>query len=480
MNTTTPNPTVTLGAHPAMPTINRDEAEQLGRRMQGIAAHQAEVDHDFLIALGEFDARGAIAHFQGIKSTAHFVAWACSMSGGTAREHVRVARALRTLPKVSELMRQGRLSYSKVRELTRVTDLVAEDELCELALEMTASQVARTVAAYRTACGTRIRALSKRRFTVSPTPDGLVRITVVLPPEEAGIITAAVESAARRGQQAADDEAAERERNCGSAGGQRGDADDAVILPDVPAGTSHRRPPDRVQGLVDVAASYLDLLPGEPDDDHTLVTVHVNAGLLMDAAQAPAAASDLVCHVENHGPIEPATAQRLLCTSPLLGVLVDAAGRVLNLGRAKRLASRAQRRALRVRDRGICQFPGCDQIRHLDAHHLIPWFAGGNTDLDNMVLLCRRHHVLVHEGGIRVAGIDAKHRRFVFTMPDGRPISGTWLAEVRLESMEWMLANSAEQHADRVFPERAGAGFSLQECVRVLFDIQLPEQQPAA
>lgn len=463
-----------------MPTISRVEAERLGTRLQGIAAQQAEIDHDFLAALGEFDARGAIGHFHGIKSTAHFVAWACSMSGGTAREHVRVARALRRLPKVSELMRQGRMSYSKVRELTRVTDLVAEDELCELALEMTASQVARTVAAYRTASGTRIQALSKRRFTASPTPDGLVRITVVLPPEEAGIITAAVEAAARRSQQAADDEAAERERNCGSPGSQHHVANDAVALPDVPAGTSNRRPPDRVQGLVDVAASYLDALPGEPDDDHTLVTVHVNAGLLMEPAQAPAAADDMVCHVENHGPIEPATAQRLLCTSPLLGVLVDAAGQVLHLGRTKRLASRAQRRALRVRDHGICQFPGCDQTRHLDAHHLIPWFAGGNTDLDNMLLLCRRHHVLVHEGGVQITRAQARRGRFVFAMPDGQPITGTWLAQIHVESMERMLAYDAERRPDRVFPERAGAGFSLQECVRVLFDIELPEQQPAA
>ena len=69
-------------------------------------------------------------------------------------------------------------------------------------------------------------------------------------------------------------------------------------------------------------------------------------------------------------------------------------------GRTKRLVSTAQRRALMIRDHGMCQYPGCHQTRHLKAHHLIPWILGGRTDLENLILLCQWHHTAVHEGGI--------------------------------------------------------------------------------
>jgi len=98
----------------------------------------------------------------------------------------------------------------------------------------------------------------------------------------------------------------------------------------------HKR--DRVQALVDVAATYLETLPGEPADDHTVVMVHVNA----EALGVPAGTSvePGTCHVEGHGPIEPATAERLLCTPNVQGVLVGRGGKVLILGRTKRFATR--------------------------------------------------------------------------------------------------------------------------------------------
>ena len=86
----------------------------MGRELQSLAAAQVSLDHDFCV-LNRFDATGAIAHFDGIQSTAHYLAWACAMNATVAREHVRVARALRELAGV-----------------------VAEVELCELALELRA------------------------------------------------------------------------------------------------------------------------------------------------------------------------------------------------------------------------------------------------------------------------------------------------------------------------------------------------------
>jgi hypothetical protein len=72
---------------------------------------------------------------------------------------------------------------------------------------------------------------------------------------------------------------------------------------------------------------------------------------------------------------------------------------VLDLGLRTEVPSRAQRRALARRDKH-CRFPGCDRpVRWTDAHHLVHWIRGGPTDLDNLVLLCRRHHKACHEGG---------------------------------------------------------------------------------
>ena len=76
-------------------------------------------------------------------------------------------------------------------------------------------------------------------------------------------------------------------------------------------------------------------------------------------------------------------------------------------------------RALRSRDGG-CRFPGCTCRRFVDAHHIRHWANGGETSLDNLVLLCRRHHRLVHEGGFDVERTADGTLRF--TRPDGRVI----------------------------------------------------------
>ncbi|MFC0672590.1 HNH endonuclease signature motif containing protein [Brachybacterium hainanense] len=110
------------------------------------------------------------------------------------------------------------------------------------------------------------------------------------------------------------------------------------------------------------------------------------------------------CGIEGAGPIEPTTVQRLTCTGRIAALVTDGDGEVLRLGRMRRLASPAQRRALRAVQK-TCQYPGCHQSRHLDVHHLTPWSDGGLTDVEDLVLLCRRHHVMVHEGGLRL------HRR---------------------------------------------------------------------
>jgi hypothetical protein len=116
--------------------------------------------------------------------------------------------------------------------------------------------------------------------------------------------------------------------------------------------------------------------------------VHVDAHTL--SRDAPGR-----CELENGPRIPPETARRLGCDGELQ-LLVKPGRRMLYLGRRTRSIPPALNLALRERD-GRCRFPGCTHRRC--AHHIVPWVLGGRTDLDNLILLCRRHHRLVHEGG---------------------------------------------------------------------------------
>jgi hypothetical protein len=80
------------------------------------------------------------------------------------------------------------------------------------------------------------------------------------------------------------------------------------------------------------------------------------------------------------------------------------------------LASPAQIAALTVRDGVRCQFPGCTHTRHLQAHHLIPWWLGGRTDIDNLIVVCSYHHGVIHDHGYRIRRLPD---RWQFHRPDG-------------------------------------------------------------
>src|SRR5690606_4376996 len=89
-------------------------------------------------------------------------------------------------------------------------------------------------------------------------------------------------------------------------------------------------------------------------------------------------------------------ARRLACSAGVIPVVLDGVGQVLDLGRTQRLFTRAQRHALRIRDRQ-CRAEDCDiPAAWTEAHHLTPWSAGGTTNLDNALSLCSHHHHRIH------------------------------------------------------------------------------------
>ena len=106
-------------------------------------------------------------------------------------------------------------------------------------------------------------------------------------------------------------------------------------------------------------------------------------------------------------PVSAATARRIACDAGVLPIVLGTDSEVLDLGRTARTFSPAQRVALAVRDGG-CRWPGCDRPPSwCEAHHLDEWSHGGATDLANGVLLCRHHHLLVHNNGWKV--LRSKH-----------------------------------------------------------------------
>lgn len=114
-------------------------------------------------------------------------------------------------------------------------------------------------------------------------------------------------------------------------------------------------------------------------------------------------------------PLHPETARRLACDGSLLPAHDEHA---VGVGRRARIVPRRMRRALRARD-GTCRFPSCTSGRN-DAHHIVHWAHGGKTCLDNLILLCRRHHRFVHEHGFSIERLGSGS--FLFRRPDGKPI----------------------------------------------------------
>jgi HNH endonuclease/Domain of unknown function (DUF222) len=110
--------------------------------------------------------------------------------------------------------------------------------------------------------------------------------------------------------------------------------------------------------------------------------------------------------MEYAGVVASATVQRLACDATITRVLLDSRSAVVDVGRSERVVPGATRRALNIRDRG-CRWPGCDRSASWTAaHHVVHWAHGGRTDLENLVLLCNRHHWSVHEGGWQLVRAD--------------------------------------------------------------------------
>ena len=371
----------------------------LEREITELASHIHAATCRWLGLVAEFDRREGWAEW-GCRSCAHWVSWRCGVALVAAREHVRVARRLEELPLVREAFAAGRLSYSKVRALTRVEGIEREAELLELAQHASASQLDRLVRAYRgvvaaerTARGGR----PERWLAWSHDDDGSLIVHGRLPADEGALLIAALE-----------------------AGGEQ-----LAAPPDTPAGVPAAPPATpaeapaptvgeaRADALLLLADSFL--ATGAVDrsgGDRHQVVVHVDAPTLRSSGRGER------CELDDGAPLAADTARRLACDAAVVPLL-ERAGRPVGVGRKTRSIPPALRRALAARDGG-CRFPGCTARRFVDAHHIEHWADGGPTELANLVHLCRHHHRLLHEGGYTLTR--SGRGALTFRRPDGRTI----------------------------------------------------------
>jgi len=400
--------------------------EHLEAEICSLASNLAAALCRWLLLVAEYDARGAWTQVYGMRSCAHWLSWQCGLSLSTARHHVTVGRRLRELPQITEAFAAGELSFSKVRALVRIATPESEEQLVELARHATASQLERIVRSYRTAV----------RGSTTRDPEPEPRCYVRYHYDDNGDLVGTFRVAAADAPTFVAAMSAEMARRCpagqhrpahhthvapGSEAEFDAEADDPFSPPN-PLVVAVEREEERAEAFVTIMRRSLETEPVAmwTTASAANVVVHVTPEHLAGRAellQTRLPRLDLGVTVAQD-------AARMLCCDAKIAVAVeDADGQPLHLGRSSRDPNAAQRRALLARDRGRCRFPGCHQRVYLHAHHIVFWADGGDTCIDNLILLCSHHHRAIHLHGFTVTG----PAQAVFRRPNGSilPTSGT-------------------------------------------------------
>ena len=399
----------------------------------------------------------------------------CGLGPCAARERIRIGRALERLPRIDAAFRDGAISYSKVRAITRVATPETDAMLLAIAEGSSAAQLESLVRTYERVGGSDgKRASSEQRRSLSwHYEDGMLVITAAVPAERGALVINALqqvvdgrkdESEARHGAlltAACQREAAEPVADEGSDGAPQAES----TTTDVPTDVSAETPADhsgednggeasaRVESAtvpdpgvsMDVSAEtddlpewlefawssreqrYADALVDMAE--HCLASparlwkrrrtgrryeVVLTIGRNELAKQQEAGGARY--HVDPDWGIDEEDARHIACDADLTEYIEDAKGNLLNYERRSRIVPARLLRALKLRDHNRCRFPGCAHQRHVEAHHVRHWIDGGETCLENLVLLCSAHHRLLHHGAFHIVIEDGE---VVFVGRDG-------------------------------------------------------------
>ncbi|MBK7536665.1 MAG: DUF222 domain-containing protein [Myxococcales bacterium] len=459
--------------------LSVEEVQALGEHIAEQAVHLDAAMHRLLTDLRTFDAAGGW-YRQGFGTCAHWLSWRVGWDLGTAREHLRVARALHTLPLVSEALSAGKISYSKTRAITRVATAATEAVLLGYAQHCTASQletVCRKVGVLGAdAASKAARPHDSERYVAhTTTASGMVCVKACLRPDEAALLLQVLQQAAVDCTREPTDVSAEvADVSAEAPAPAERSADVSAEAQRSSTATTTRRPYNRADGLMSLVHTYARGSNAERAPVELIVTVPVallqqpaattdSATGTTDSAVSDSAATPGTCDsaaptgttdssaatdaaapaatlapvsftdrgaslpvaltVESDLALSPQATRRLACDCGLVVATVATATATdaapLSVGRKTRTIPAALKRALLLRDR-TCRFPGCDHRLFLEGHHLQHWADGGETSLLNLALLCSLHHAYVHERGYRIT--QSPTGALGFEDPQGRAV----------------------------------------------------------
>jgi hypothetical protein len=310
-----------------------------------------------------------------------------NMTSNAAADLIAVGKNLQRMPESRQAVYQGAIGYTHMKAMARTANAVGakfeEAALLEKARENSPGKFYYICKHYRHAAdregyeAEQAESVENRRLWISKCEDGTVLLSGNFDPEGGAAILNKLEPRARKS--GAHDDRSREKRNA-----------DALV----------------------------ELASGGGSQAQIQVTSSVET--LLGLSGAPAADME-----HSSVPISSKTIERLACDSSIARILLDSESTVIDVGRSKRVVSEPARRALTARD-GHCRWPGCERPASWSAaHHVVHWIHGGTTDLDNLILLCHRHHWMVHEGNWQIVrGDDGRMLAIPPTVTFGPPARG--------------------------------------------------------
>jgi Domain of unknown function (DUF222)/HNH endonuclease len=296
---------------------------------------------------------------RGYASAIDWIRFNCYQTSNSAADLIAVGKNLQRMPESAQAVSGAEIGYAHVKAMARTANAVGakfdEALMLEKARENSPGKFYYICNHYRHAAdrkgfeAEREELVENRKLFISTCEDGTVLLSGNFDPEGGAAILTKLDPLARKSG-AHDDRS--REKRFGDA-------------------------------LVELAS-------GGGSQAQIQVTASIET--LLGLAGATAA------EMEFSLPVSSTTVERLACDSSIARILLDSESTVIEVGRSKRVVSEPARRALAARD-GHCRWLGCDRPASWSAaHHVVHWIHGGTTDLDNLILLCHRHHWMVHEG----------------------------------------------------------------------------------
>src|SRR5712692_2887953 len=353
------------------PKIARTQ-EQIGHELVELRQVGDLIELEFSDLASEFDSTDEY-DLQGFDSAISWIKEICHMSGGAAADRVCAGHQLQRLSQSEDAVLEGRIGFAHFVLLARTAAAIGgrfdETRLLQKASELSVKRFRNSCLHARHAANPEgfvneeKEGVEARSLTLTTAEDGVVLVQGILDKVGGAALRTALEPLAKR------------------------------------AGKGDHRKLDRRLGdaLVDLSMHALDngLVP-----QRTHLQVTSSLETLLGLSEAPAA------EMESSLPISAKAVERLACDCSVTRILLDSDSTVIDVGRAKRVVSGPQSKALKVRDRG-CIWPGCDRpATWTSAHHVVHWIHGGATDLSNLFLLCYRHHWMVHEGDWQIVRTD--------------------------------------------------------------------------